>query len=128
MWEGAQFNFSGNQDTVTVDDGGLSIFSFFLLHGKVEGPQNHLTTTHQHTSHHTMGKARKKNRTHAKPEEGENPNAVKVPKTFVMRSGEVGSSVMGLVGDIRRLMEPNTATKLRVRPHPSSTLLQPPGN
>lgn len=62
-----------------------------------------------------MGKARKKNRTHAKPEEGENPNAVKVPKTFVMRSGEVGSSVMGLVGDIRRLMEPNTATKLRVR-------------
>ncbi|KAG0337837.1 hypothetical protein BG000_004891 [Podila horticola] len=62
-----------------------------------------------------MGKARKKNRTHAKPEEGENPNAVKVPKTFVMRSGEVGSSVMGLVGDIRRLMEPNTATKLRER-------------
>ncbi|KAG0337711.1 hypothetical protein BG004_007513 [Podila humilis] len=62
-----------------------------------------------------MGKARKKNRTHAKPEEGENPNAIKVPKTFVMRSGEVGSSVMGLVSDIRRLMEPNTATKLRER-------------
>lgn len=32
-----------------------------------------------------------------------------------MRSGEVGHSVMGLVNDIRRLMEPNTATKLRVR-------------
>ncbi|KAF9419741.1 hypothetical protein BGZ94_009320 [Podila epigama] len=62
-----------------------------------------------------MGKARKKNRTHVKPEEGENPNAPKTPKTFVMRSGEVGSSVMGLVSDIRRLMEPNTATKLRER-------------
>jgi len=62
-----------------------------------------------------MGKSRKKSRTHKKVEEGENPNAAKVPKTFVMRSGEVGHSVMGLVGDIRRLMEPNTATKLRVR-------------
>ncbi|GJJ69332.1 hypothetical protein EMPS_01678 [Entomortierella parvispora] len=62
-----------------------------------------------------MGKARKKSRTHKKVEEGENPNAAKVPKTFVMRSGEVGHSVMGLVGDIRRLMEPNTATKLRER-------------
>ncbi|KAG0042547.1 hypothetical protein BGZ83_000342 [Gryganskiella cystojenkinii] len=62
-----------------------------------------------------MGKGRKKTRTHKKAEEGENPNAVKVPKTFVMRSGEVGGSVMGLVSDIRRLMEPNTATKLRER-------------
>ncbi|KAF9196336.1 hypothetical protein BGZ50_000738 [Haplosporangium sp. Z 11] len=58
---------------------------------------------------------RKKNRTHKKPDESENPNAPKIPKTFVMRSGEVGHSVMGLVGDIRRLMEPNTATKLRER-------------
>ncbi|KAI1316711.1 hypothetical protein EDD11_009600 [Mortierella claussenii] len=62
-----------------------------------------------------MGKARKKTRTHKKAEEGENPNAPKTPKTFVMRSGEVGHSVMGLVNDIRRLMEPNTATKLRER-------------
>ncbi|KAF8941118.1 hypothetical protein BGZ58_002224 [Dissophora ornata] len=62
-----------------------------------------------------MGKARKKTRTHKKAEEGENPNAQKTPKTFVMRSGEVGHSVMGLVNDIRRLMEPNTATKLRER-------------
>ncbi|KAF9366810.1 hypothetical protein BGX34_006079 [Mortierella sp. NVP85] len=62
-----------------------------------------------------MGKARKKSRTHKKPGEGENPNAPKTPKTFVMRSGEVGHSVMGLVSDIRRVMEPNTATKLRER-------------
>jgi hypothetical protein len=58
---------------------------------------------------------RKKSRTHKKPGEGENPNAPKTPKTFVMRSGEVGHSVMGLVSDIRRVMEPNTATKLRVK-------------
>ncbi|KAF9432226.1 hypothetical protein BGZ76_011096 [Entomortierella beljakovae] len=62
-----------------------------------------------------MGKARKKTRTHKKADEGENPNAQKTPKTFVMRSGEVGPSVMHLVSDIRRLMEPNTATKLRER-------------
>ncbi|CAO3572410.1 unnamed protein product [Mortierella alpina] len=62
-----------------------------------------------------MGKGRKKSRTHKKVEEGENPNAPKTPKTFVMRSGEVGHWVMGLVNDIRRLMEPNTATKLRER-------------
>ncbi|KAG0006688.1 hypothetical protein BGZ65_005166, partial [Modicella reniformis] len=60
-----------------------------------------------------MAKARKKQRTHKKVEESENPNAPKTPKTFVMRSGEVNHSVMGLVGDIRRVMEPNTATKLR---------------
>ncbi|KAF9192770.1 hypothetical protein BGZ51_004938 [Haplosporangium sp. Z 767] len=63
----------------------------------------------------TEATMRKKNRTHKKPDESENPNAPKIPKTFVMRSGEVGHSVMGLVGDIRRLMEPNTATKLRER-------------
>ncbi|KAG0240179.1 hypothetical protein BGW41_007161 [Actinomortierella wolfii] len=62
-----------------------------------------------------MGKARKKTRTHKKVEEGDNPNAPKIPKTFVMRSGEVGHSVMALVNDIRRVMEPNTATKLRER-------------
>ncbi|KAG0292014.1 hypothetical protein BGZ98_002765 [Dissophora globulifera] len=61
-----------------------------------------------------MGKGRKKTRTH-KVEEGDNPNAPKTPKTFVMRSGEVGHSAMGLVNDIRRVMEPNTATKLRER-------------
>lgn len=31
-----------------------------------------------------------------------------------MRSGAVGRSVTALVKDVRRLMEPNTATKLRV--------------
>ncbi|KAI8059445.1 Brix domain-containing protein [Gongronella butleri] len=39
----------------------------------------------------------------------------KVPKSFVMRSGDVGRSVTTLVGNVRRIMEPNTATHLRER-------------
>jgi ribosome biogenesis protein SSF1/2 len=38
----------------------------------------------------------------------------KVPKSFVMRSGIVGGSVTALVRDVRRILEPNTASHLRV--------------
>ncbi|CEP15258.1 hypothetical protein [Parasitella parasitica] len=39
----------------------------------------------------------------------------KIPKSFVMRSGIVGSSVTALVRDVRRVLEPNTASHLRER-------------
>lgn len=39
----------------------------------------------------------------------------KIPKSFVMRSGIVGSSVTALVRDVRRVLEPNTASHLRVK-------------
>ena len=38
----------------------------------------------------------------------------KIPKSFVMRSGIVGTSVTALVRDVRRVLEPNTASHLRV--------------
>lgn len=38
-----------------------------------------------------------------------------VPKSFVFRKGTVGNSVRSLVGELRRLMEPNTATHLKER-------------
>ena len=38
----------------------------------------------------------------------------KVPHSFVMHRGEVGKSVLKLEVDIRRVMEPYTATKLKV--------------
>lgn len=63
-----------------------------------------------------MGR-RRKNRTHLKgagaasaTAEGA-PNA---PKTFIVKHGHVGSSVAQLVRDMRKVMEPNTATRLRV--------------
>jgi ribosome biogenesis protein SSF1/2 len=43
-----------------------------------------------------------------------NPDAPRTPKSFVMRSGVVGKSVRSLVHDIRRVMDPNTASRLRV--------------
>ncbi|KAJ3292854.1 hypothetical protein HK104_004955 [Borealophlyctis nickersoniae] len=58
-----------------------------------------------------MAKRRKK-RTHVKPDEAA---VAKVPKSFVIKSGIVGRSVAGLVRDVRRVMEPNTAAKLRER-------------
>jgi len=49
----------------------------------------------------------------------ENPNDAKTPKSFVIRTGKTmsdpTSSVLAqLVLDVRRIMEPNTATRLRV--------------
>ena len=38
----------------------------------------------------------------------------KVPHSFVMHRGEVGKSVLKLEVDIRRVMEPYTATRLKV--------------
>ncbi|KAJ3210278.1 hypothetical protein HDU67_005436 [Dinochytrium kinnereticum] len=59
-----------------------------------------------------MAKRRKKKRTHA---EGPGDAAAKIPKSFVIRSGAVGKSVQLLVKDVRRIMEPNTAAKLKER-------------
>jgi len=61
-----------------------------------------------------MGKRRRKTRTHVRAEEETDPSK-KAPKSFVMRSGAVGRSVTALVKDVRRMMEPNTATNLRER-------------
>lgn len=38
------------------------------------------------------------------------------PKSFVLHAGEVGSSVKALSRDLRQVMEPNTAARLRVCP------------
>lgn len=39
----------------------------------------------------------------------------KVPKSLVVKSGHVGRTVTALVADVRQVMEPNTASKLRER-------------
>jgi ribosome biogenesis protein SSF1/2 len=60
-----------------------------------------------------MGDAQIKTRTHAAPvpaEEGE-----KLPKSFIIRRGKADRSVAQLVQDMRRMMSPYTATKLKVR-------------
>ncbi|KAJ2957950.1 hypothetical protein NQZ79_g6412 [Umbelopsis isabellina] len=62
-----------------------------------------------------MGKKRRKTRTHVRAEELEADPSKKAPKSFVMRSGAVGRSVTALVKDVRRMMEPNTASNLRER-------------
>ncbi|KAG2230048.1 hypothetical protein INT48_005251 [Thamnidium elegans] len=59
-----------------------------------------------------MAKRKRKTRTHVAPTEEE---MNKIPKSFVMRSGIVGSSVTALVRDVRRVLEPNTASHLRER-------------
>ncbi|KAJ2581498.1 rRNA-binding ribosome biosynthesis protein [Coemansia sp. RSA 1836] len=59
-----------------------------------------------------MGHGRKKKRTHAVPSQEE---IEKIPKTLVVKSGNVGRSVGTLVSDVRHVMEPNTASKLKER-------------
>ncbi|KAI9299242.1 Brix-domain-containing protein [Neoconidiobolus thromboides FSU 785] len=58
-----------------------------------------------------MGKRKgKKTRTHVAPDAEE---VKKIPKSFVIKSGNVGNTVAALVKDVRKVMEPNTATNLR---------------
>ena len=37
-----------------------------------------------------------------------------MPKSFVIKHGQVGHSLTQLVRDVRKVMEPNTASRLRV--------------
>ncbi|WVW80066.1 hypothetical protein I302_102039 [Kwoniella bestiolae CBS 10118] len=63
-----------------------------------------------------MARPRRKNRTHLKgPAKGETEE--NVPKSFVIKSGVVTKSITQLVRDTRKIMEPNTATRLRERPN-----------
>ncbi|KAI9202126.1 Brix domain-containing protein [Polychytrium aggregatum] len=59
-----------------------------------------------------MGGKRRKTRTHVKDQP---EDLGKVPRSFVVKSGVVGNSLCHLVKDFRRVMEPNTASKLRER-------------
>lgn len=62
------------------------------------------------------GSRRKKTRTHVNPADSANdPTASKTPKSFVVKAGVVGGSVAGLVRDVRKVLEPNTGTRIRVR-------------
>ncbi|KAG9288195.1 hypothetical protein G9A89_020501 [Geosiphon pyriformis] len=61
-----------------------------------------------------MARQRKK-RTHVRVDETANPTAPKLSKCFVIRSGPVGTAVTALVRDMRKVMEPNTASRLRER-------------
>lgn len=64
---------------------------------------------------------RRKNRTHLKGAGGAAAAATAAglgsegaPKTFVVKHGPVGGSIAQLVRDVRKIMEPHTATRLRV--------------
>ena len=58
---------------------------------------------------------RRKHRTHLKGGAASNPGTAEgVPKSFIIKHGQIGSSLAQLVRDVRKVMEPNTATRLRV--------------
>lgn len=58
---------------------------------------------------------RRKNRTHLKGGVASDPGTAEgVPKSFVIKHGQVGSSLTQLVRDVRKVMEPNTASRLKV--------------
>ncbi|KAG7452841.1 Brix-domain-containing protein [Guyanagaster necrorhizus] len=62
-----------------------------------------------------MGR-RRKNKTHLKGGSTDSASSqTGVPKSFVIKYGQVGASIAQLVRDIRKVMEPNTASRLRER-------------
>ena len=54
---------------------------------------------------------KRKTRTHVK----EDTKASNVPKSIIIKHGQVGHSIAQLVRDLRKVMEPNTASRLKVR-------------
>ncbi|KAG6379139.1 Brix-domain-containing protein [Boletus reticuloceps] len=61
-----------------------------------------------------MGR-RRKNRTHLKGVGANSQTQDNVPKSFIIKHGQVGPSLTQLVRDLRKVMEPNTASRLRER-------------
>ena len=55
---------------------------------------------------------RRKNRTHLKQPDAHHDNT---PSSFIIKHGQVGSSLAQLVRDVRKVMEPNTASRLKER-------------
>ncbi|KAF9452872.1 Brix-domain-containing protein [Macrolepiota fuliginosa MF-IS2] len=58
---------------------------------------------------------RRKNRTHLKGANAREAHPDGVPKSFIIKHGQVGSSLTQLVRDMRKVMEPNTASRLKER-------------
>ncbi|KAH7877910.1 Brix domain-containing protein [Lentinula edodes] len=58
---------------------------------------------------------RRKTRTHLKGEAAKDASDSSAPKSFIIKHGQVGSSVSQLVRDMRKVMEPNTASRLKER-------------
>jgi ribosome biogenesis protein SSF1/2 len=54
---------------------------------------------------------RRKHRTHVKQDRTVEPG---VPRSFVIKHGQVGGSLAQLVRDVRQVMEPNTASRIKV--------------
>jgi ribosome biogenesis protein SSF1/2 len=62
-----------------------------------------------------QGRARKKTRTHVVEPVGGAAGGEKAPRSFVLRRGKVDRTVKELVEDMRELMAPHTAARLRER-------------
>ncbi|GAK66151.1 brix-domain-containing protein [Moesziomyces antarcticus] len=62
-----------------------------------------------------MVKRRRKTRTHLKGPNNSAASSTNAPKSFIIRTGKVPRAVSALVQDTRKVMEPNTATRLRER-------------
>ena len=57
---------------------------------------------------------KRKNRTHLKDPAATSTVPDGTPKSFIIKYGHVGSSLGRLVRDVRKVMEPNTASRLKV--------------
>lgn len=77
----------------------------------------------------TMARRRTKKRTHVGARTGppdlvaQRPSGSRAPKSMVIRigAGEVGPSVSQLVKDVRAMMEPSTASRLKVNDRSQDT-------
>lgn len=58
---------------------------------------------------------KRKNRTHLKGPNNTPSEDDGAPKSFIIKHGQVGPSLTQLVRDVRKVMEPNTASRLKVK-------------
>lgn len=62
-----------------------------------------------------MGRRKRKTRTHDIHGTSQDAVSADAPKSFVVKSGEIGASLRSLILDVRKVLEPNTATRLKER-------------
>ena len=61
------------------------------------------------------GKTVKKNQSSSTGPDGDKDERTKAPHSFVIHRGKTGKYVQDLTNDVRKVMEPYTATNLKVR-------------
>ena len=89
--------------------------SEFQLSVEIQHSQNKKLFEIEMPRRKRKGKTVKKNQSSSTGPDGDKDERTKAPHSFVIHRGKTGKYVQDLTNDVRKVMEPYTATNLKVR-------------